>query len=365
METADIGVRITLSGAAALITLDRPKALNALDRAMRACLAEGFPRFARDPQVYCAVAISASAKAFCAGGDVRELIALWRQDRAAARAALAAEYRLNWQLECFSKPTISLIDAMVMGSGVGITAFGTHRVAGEGYRFAMPETMIGLFPDVGVTHILARLPDEVGTYLALTGRTIGRADAFALGLVTHTIPAAAFPEIIARLSDAEPVDPELDGRHVDPGPGDLADKRALIRDAFAGASVEAIVARLTSTTGILAGWAAETAADLAKRSPLSLKITLRHLREARTTTLDQTLRRDYRLACRALADHDFAEGVRALLVDKDNSPEWRPARLADVDEAMVARYFLPLPGDEPGLHELDLPTRSQMQEMRA
>lgn len=362
MNGADEGITVGMQGAAALVTLDRPRALNALNCAMRAKLAAAVPRFARDAQVYCVVIRSTSAKAFCAGGDVRESIAAWRADPVAARAAFAAEYQLNWQLECFSKPTISLIEGMVMGSGVGLSLFGTHRVAGEGYRFAMPETLIGLFPDVGVAHTLARLPDEVGLYLGLTGRTIGRAEAYALGLATHCIPAAAFGDIVERLADAQPVDPELDGRHADPGPGELADKRATIARCFSATTVEDIIARLGAETGANREWAAAVAADLAQRSPLSLKLTLRHIREARATDLRETLRRDYRLACRSLADHDFAEGVRALLVDKDNKPVWKPGRLADVTEDMVERYFAPLTGD---LAEMELPTREQMQEMRA
>lgn len=169
-------------GSVAVVTLDRPRALNALTSAMRAALAAWFPAFARDPQVYAVVLRSTSPKAFSAGSDVREVIALGRSDQEAARRAFREEYALNWQIECFSKPTVALIDGMVMGGGVGISLYGTHRVAGEGYRFAMPETMIGLFPDVGVCHAFARMPGHMGTYLGLTGRTIGRADAYALGL---------------------------------------------------------------------------------------------------------------------------------------------------------------------------------------
>ena len=160
----------SIEGAAGTVTLNRPRALNALTAAMRAKIATAFAAWARDPQVYATAIVSTSDRAFCAGGDVREMVA-WGKDRPEeARRALAAEYALNWQLDCFTKPTVSLIDGVVMGSGVGITLFGTHRVAGERYRFAMPETRIGLFPDDGVSWAFARMPDHIGMYLALTGR---------------------------------------------------------------------------------------------------------------------------------------------------------------------------------------------------
>src|SRR6185312_15309110 len=160
-----------------------------------------------------------------------------RRDAGEARRLLAAEYSLNWLLECFTKPTVSLIDGVVMGSGVGISLYGTHRVATERYRFAMPETAIGLFPDVGACWAFARMPDAIGMYLALTGRAIGRADAYRLGLVTHCISAASFGEIRAALEDADPVDPVLDTRHTDPGPGELDAMRTAIAWCFSAGSV--------------------------------------------------------------------------------------------------------------------------------
>lgn len=359
-EPATADIAIERQGALARIVLKRTRALNALDTAMRAVIAGAIPVLARDPGLYAVAIRSMSAKAFSAGGDVRELIAWHRQEPARARAAFADEYRLNWTLECFSKPTVSLIDGMVMGSGVGISIYNTHCVAGPGYRFAMPETMIGLFPDVGVAHRLARLPGEFGTYLGLTGRTIERADAYALGLVTHCIAAERFDAIEAALADAQPVDPLLDDLHQEPGAAPLLSHAQLIDECFAADRVEEIVSRLEAVAGNEHDFAKGIVADLAKRSPTSLKITLRHLREARGMDLRQVLAADYRLACRSLEDHDFAEGVRAALVDKDNQPVWRPPTLADVSDAAVAAYFAPLPAGE----ELELPTRTQMQVAR-
>lgn len=353
-------LKVEMRGATAVITIDRPKALNALTTAMRARMAEAFPRFARDPMLYAVIIRSASPKAFSAGGDVREITHWGRTDIELARKSFRDEYALNWALECFSKPTISLIDGMVMGSGVGISSFGTHRVAGEGYRFAMPETQIGLFPDVGACHVLARLPDEIGMYLALTGRSIGRADAFALGLATHCIPVAAFEDIAGEIADVQPVDPVLDSRHQDPGPGEIEPYRATIARCFAAETVEAILWRLGTVEGATREWAEAVAAELRKRAPLSLKVTHRHVREARARDLRQTLQIDYRLACRFLAGHDFYEGVRAQLVDKDGAPRWRPDRIEDVTEAMIEDYFAPM-----GAAELVLPTRQEMQQARS
>jgi enoyl-CoA hydratase len=306
--------------------------------------------------IYAVVIQSASDRAFCAGGDVRELVRWGRDDKQRARKAFADEYTLDWLHECFSKPTVSLIDGAVMGSGVGITAYGTHRVAGERYTFAMPECAIGLFPDVGGAHALARMPDAVGMYLGLTGRTIGAADAYALGLLTHCIPAARFDEIKAALIDTWPVDTLLDERHVDPGPGELVPFRDIIARCFSADSVEEILARLQEAGG---DWAQDVVNDLNARSPISLKITHRHIRDAAALDLRQTLMIDYRLACRFLDGHDFHEGVRAVLIDKDGKPHWNPARLRDISQAMVDDYFAPMGGDE-----LVLPTRKEMQAAR-
>lgn len=359
LTTAGSGVAVTREGALGLITLARPHVLNVLNSEMKADLAAAFPGFARNPEIYAVVLQSASEKAFCAGGDVRECVTAARDDMARARAAFAREYELVWLIDCFSKPLVSLINGIVMGSGVGVTAFGTHRIGGERYRFAMPETAIGLFPDVGVAYLLARMPHEIGIYLGLTGRPIFRADAFRLGLLTHCIPESEYSGIKAALSEAWPVDPVLDERHQEPGPGELEPLAEVIAHCFAAETVEGIVSRLRAVTGANRDWAQSVVADLEKRAPLSLKVTLRHIRQARQLDLRETLIVDYRLACRFLEDWDFQEGVRAVLIDKDHAPRWQPADLGSVTEEMVERYFSKL---EEG--ELHLPTRSEMQAAR-
>ncbi len=353
---AEADIRIRREGAAGIVTLNRPRALNALTEAMRSAMAKAFPAWSRDPEVYAVLVDSSSDRAFCAGGDVREMAEWGRTRKDDARRSLAAEYALNWMLECFTKPTIALIDGVVMGGGVGISLYGTHRVAGEGYRFAMPETGIGLFPDDGLCWTFARMPDEIGMYLALTGRVIGRADAFRLGLVTHCVPAASFPDIRAAICDADPVDPVLDDRHQDQGPGELEALAPAIARCFSADTVEATMARLGAERGAARPWAEEVRQELSRRSPLSLKVTHRAVRAARALDLRTTLMQDYRLVCRFLEGHDFFEGVRANLVDRDQAPRWRPERLEDVTEAMIDGYFAP-----PSVDEFVLATRADMQ----
>lgn len=353
---------ILREGAAATIILDRPKARNAISEAMRTAVAEAIPKLARDPGVYAVVIRSAVPQVFSAGGDLVELSQAARERPEDARRLLAHDYALSWLLECFSKPTVSLVDGLVMGSGAGLILYGTHRVAGEQYGFAMPETGVGFFPDVGLASVFARMPGHIGLYLGLTGRRIGRADAYQLGLVTHCIPAARFGEIEAGLSAADPVDPLLDDRHEDPGPGEIEPHRETLDRCFGGESVEEILERLDETArrgGVAGAWCADVLAELGQRSPTALKVTFRHIREAAFRDLRQTLMLDYRLGCRFIETHDFREGVRALLVDKDRQPRWSPRHAADVTEAMVDRFFAFQPG-----RELVLSTRQEMQAAR-
>lgn len=352
------GIRTVKTGAMGVVTLDRPGALNALSVDMKDAMARFLPELARDPQIYGLVINSTSERMFSAGGDVRELARLMREAPAEGRALLAAEYRLIWLIECFSKPTVALINGAVIGAGAGITINATHRVAGEGYSFAMPETMIGFFPDDGLAYSFARMPDGIGEYLGLTGRTIGRADAFRLGLVTHCVPRERFGEVEALFAQAEPIDPVLDARHADPGSGELERYREVIAHCFSAATVQEIVARLEASREEQ-DWCRGVATDLRKRSPLALAVTLRHIREAAALDIRLTLTMDYRIGCRLAATPDFAEGVRALLVDKTKDAKWRPAQIEGVVAGQVERCFAMMPGEE-----LVLPTRQEMQASR-
>ena len=353
-ERADI--EVTAEGAAGIVMLKRPGAGHRLTPAMRAAIAAAVPLWARNPEIYAFIIGAETSEAFCSGRDHCEL-AQWVASPSTALAALAEDYALVWALECFTKPTISLIDGPVMGSGVGISLYGTHRVAAEGYAFAMPATHIGFIPDHGVASVLARMPDEIGVYLALTGRSIGRADAYRLGLATHSIPRRRLGEVRAAISAAEPVDQVLDGLHEDPGEGELDALAPAIARSFGAASVEGILARLGEERGAARDWAREVALKLERHAPSALKITLAHVRRARHWDLRATLIHDFRLAARCLEGHDFTAGVEALAT---GSPvRWRPARLEEVSDQAVAAHFAARPGGE-----LALASRAEMQAFR-
>ena len=357
-------VKISSLEAVRVVTLNRPRAHNALDAAMTGVLLAAVPQIARDPNAYAIVLRAARTGPFCVGGDVREMARLAITDPDIAARALAAEYELVWMLECFSKPVISLIDGAVMGAGAGITTVNTHRVAGANYAFSMPEVRIGFFPDDGISAVLARMPDCIGIYLGLTGRAIGRDDAFALGLVTHCIDATEFGKIEQCLGNADPVDPLLDDLHQPVGPGELPARRALIADCFSATSVQVILARLAEVREgapleVERQWAANVLSDLALASPCALKIALRHIRDASALDLRQTLMLDCRIGRRLIGAHDFQEGVRARLVDRDRAPQWRWPTCEDVSAPYIDSLFKASIGGE-----LILPTRVEMQSAR-
>jgi enoyl-CoA hydratase len=357
--TEEPKIEVLRSGALQKFTLNRPHVLNAFDDEMCTIISSEIPRVARNADVYIGAILSSSPRAFCAGGDVLKLTSEAKRDIESAKTYLRNEYSLNWLLECFSKPVVSFINGACMGSGAGLTAYNTHRIAGENYKWAMPETKIGLFPDVGIAKVLARLPWPIGLYLGLTGRAIGRADAQWLKLATHCIPSAHFPEILTKLADAEPVDPMLDGLNEIQEAGPLQKEAGPIQDHFSRDTLAEIFGSLTAAEAAGSEWAKTAVADLRKCSPLSLAITDRHIRSARSLDIRETLIQDYRLAVRCLGDHDFAEGVRAALRDKDGRPIWRPARFEEISSELVDSYFTSL-----GEQELDLPARTEMQAAR-
>ncbi len=340
-------------------TLARPGVLNAFDDEMCRTLSTAIPRVARNPDVYIVALLSSSPRAFCAGGDVLALSAAAKSDIEVAKTNLRNEYGLNWLLECFSKPTVSFVNGLCMGSGAGLTAFNTHRVAGENFKWAMPETKIGLFPDVGVARVLAKMPWPVGLYLGLTGRSIGREDAQWLRLVTHCISSSHFAGILAKLKEAEPVDPILDGLNEIQQPGELQKEKGHIAEHFSEPTLEGIFRSLERADSKGSDWAKQTLAGLRKCSPISLAITLRHIQAALRFDIRETLIEDYRLAVRCIENSDFHEGVRALLRDKDNKPAWHPDRYDNIAPDVIDSYFAPLPGGE-----LELPSRTEMQAAR-
>lgn len=347
ISTNDDLVLIREEGRAGLITLNNPKMLNALTHDMLKPLHAAYVKWASTPRIYAVVLDAIPGRSFCCGGDIRSTAQMIKANLAGAEQFFRDEYQHNWALECFTKPHASLINGIVMGGGVGLSYYGTHRVAGENILFAMPETKIGFFTDIGGAYFLPRFPGETGMYLALTGASIGRADAYYTGFATHCIDSSQFDVIRTALIDGDPIDPVLDGLHQDPGKAELERLRPVIDRIFSADGVEAILSRLDAESGKNADWAAETAASLRERCPLSLKVTYRALREGRKMeSLKEDLQMEFRVTCRFLRGESLAEGLRAMLIDKDNKPVWQPAELSDVTDEMVDAFFAPLDGQE-------------------
>ncbi|MDJ1156940.1 enoyl-CoA hydratase/isomerase family protein [Chelatococcus sp. SYSU_G07232] len=338
-------------GEAGVILLDRPRALNALTLGMVRAMRQALDAWEKDPLVTRVVIMGAGEKAFCAGGDIRKLHDLGKAGHLdEARAFWGEEYQLNTRIKRYSKPFIALVDGICMGGGVGVSLHGSHRVAGDRFLFAMPEVGIGFFPDVGATYALPRLPGETGTYLALTGERLGAADALALGIVTHVVPSAAFPAVLDALVAGEPVDAALAAHASVPEPGPLAAERPIIDSCFAAGSVAGVLAKLDEAAAGGAAFAARVAATMRSKSPTSMAIALEQVRRGKTMDFEEAMRTEYRIVCRIAEGHDFYEGVRAVIVDKDQAPKWRPARVEDVTSEAIAAYFAPL-----GPDELELP----------
>jgi enoyl-CoA hydratase len=337
-------------GAAGLITLNRPQALNAVTHAMVLALRAQLDAWGGDPAITRVVIMAAGERAFSAGGDIRALYDLGKAGRHdEALQFWRDEYPLNAAIKNFRKPYVALIDGIVMGGGVGVSVHGSHRVAGNRYTFAMPEVGIGFFPDVGATWFLPRMPGELGTYCALTGERFGIADAVGGGIVTHRIPSARFGALLDGLAGTVSVDALLSAFSEAPGEGPIMARRSAIDRLFAGGRVEDILAALdgeASSKGADAEWAGKTAAVLRAKSPLSLKLALAQVRRGKEWDFAACMRAEFRIVSRIIHGHDFYEGVRAVIVDKDNKPRWQPATLTEVSDAEVERHFAPLGADE-------------------
>lgn len=326
------------------VTLNRPQAMNALTLGMIRAFDPQLCAWATDDAVQAVLIEGAGDRAFCAGGDIRALYDGGRTPGSSlCRDFYREEYILNRRIKRFSKPYVALLDGIVMGGGVGLSVHGSHRVASDRTLFAMPETGIGLFPDVGGTYFLPRCPGEVGMYLALTGARLKAADLMYTGIATHFIADAHLDAARAALATcaggAAAIEAVLTRFAGDPGPPPLAAHRAAIDRCFAAGSVVEIMAALEAEGS---EWAAATAKMMATKSPLSQKVTYRQIRDGAGLDFDAAMVLEYRLACRFMEDHDFFEGVRAIIIDKDNAPHWRPPSLADVNEAAVDAYFAPL-----------------------
>ena len=325
-------------GAAGIVTLNRPKALNAVTHEMVRALHRQLDAWADDAAVTRVIVTAAGVRAFSAGGDIRALYDLGRAGKQEeALTFFREEYTLNTAIKRYRKPYVALIDGIVMGGGFGVSVHGSHRVAGDRFAFAMPEVGIGFFPDVGGTWVLPRMPDQVGTWVALTGDRLKTADAVAAGIATHHVRSDRFADLTDALCGNVSVDATLAAFAEPAAEGPVAGKRAAIRQLFAGDSVEDILRALDA-----AGEWAATAATIRTKSPTSLKLALAQVRRGRDWSFEQCMRAEFRIVSRIVYGHDFYEGVRAVIVDKDNAPCWQPAMLVDVTDAEVERHFAPL-----------------------
>jgi enoyl-CoA hydratase len=320
-----------------VITLNRPKAVNALNAGMVEAMLQQLTAWADDDAVATVLVRGAGDRGLCAGGDI---VAIY-QDMLAGGGATAdfwaTEYRLNALISRYPKPYVAFMDGLVLGGGVGISAHGSVRVVTERTRTGMPETTIGFVPDVGGTLLLFRAPGECGTHAALTGAHLSGADALFLGLADHFVPSESLPALAEALESSTAA--AAVGRFVQEPPASaLAQQRAWIDSAYTADDVEAILRRLRAA----GGEAADAAATIEAKSPTAVKLTLASLRRVRGLSLEEALAQEYRVGLRSLKGTDFREGIRAQVVDKDRNPQWKPASLAEVTPADVERYFAPL-----------------------
>jgi enoyl-CoA hydratase len=317
------------------IVLNRPQTLNALDLPMIRACAEALETWRDDPHVHAVVIEGAGDRAFCAGGDVRAL----RQyeldgEHHKAETFFGEEYQLNLMIATYPKPYIALIDGICMGGGIGVSVHAPYRVATERAAFAMPETAIGFFPDIGATYFLPRLPGQLGTYLGLTGVRMQGADAVHAGLATHFVPRADLPALSRALAEDGPT---ALGTHAGPpGAFSLVAQRAAIDHCFGADSMAENVRRLEATGD---AWATQTLMTLRTVSPSALCWTLEALRRGANLTLPQCQAAELALTRTTMRHPDFAEGVRAMVVDKDRKPGWQPSRIEDVDPAVITGMF--------------------------
>ncbi|MDT9597409.1 enoyl-CoA hydratase/isomerase family protein [Sphingosinicella rhizophila] len=334
-----------IEGRAGRIRLDRPKAIHALTKGMCTAMIAALLEWRMDDSVELVLLDHAQGRGFCAGGDVVMIARSGAGDGSEARAFFHEEYRLNHLLFTYAKPTIAFMDGITMGGGVGISQPCRFRIATENTRFAMPETTIGLFPDVGGGWYLSRLPGRVGQFLALTGARLDGAECLHLGLATHYIPSDALEGLKKRLaSEPDRIEALLAEAAIEPPEARIAGHRAQIDRLFAADDFELILEALGQDES---DWARKELTTLRAKSPQSCKVSLRLLRDgARMQDFADEMRQEYAVAAHIVQRHDFVEGVRALLIDKDNQPRWNPASPEAVSEHLIDTIFAPMPQGE-------------------
>ncbi|KAH8489793.1 hypothetical protein H0E87_025133 [Populus deltoides] len=348
------------------LILNRPKQLNALSHQMVSRLLELFLAYEKDPNVKLLL-LKGSGRAFCAGGDVAAVVRDIREaDWKSGADFFCKEFTLNYIMATYTKPQVSILDGIVMGGGAGASMHGRFRVATENSVFAMPETALGLFPDVGASYYLSRLPGFFGEYVGLTGARLDGAEMLLCGLATHLVPSAKLPLLEEALVNLDSCDPARISAIIDEYSerpylkGKSAYHRLDVIDkCFSLRTVEAILSALEKeAVNITEDWFSAAIQSLKKASPTSLKISLKSIREGRLQGVGQCLVREYRMVCHVMQgklSKDFFEGCRAILLDKDKNPKWEPSQLDLISDAVVEEYFSKVDDEE--WEELKLPAR--------
>lgn len=340
--TENEDVLVSVRNGVGILTLNRPKAINSLNDAMVAGISEALHAWADDDAVHTVLLTGAGERGLCAGGDVVALYHSAKADDGAAQRFWYDEYLLNAYIGRYPKPYVAVMDGIVMGGGVGVASHGNIRVATDTTKMAMPEVGIGFIPDVGGTYLLSRAPGALGLHAALTGAPFSGADAIAMGFADHYVPHDQVAEFTASVV-SDGVEKALAAYAVAPPAAPLAEQRGWIDECYAGDTVADILAALSGHEE----QAAQDAAKLiATRSPIALSVTLEAVRRAaKLETLEDVLTEEYRTSCASVKSHDFVEGIRAQLVDKDRNPQWSPASIAAVTPADVEAYFVPADPD--------------------
>jgi len=330
-------------GAIGIITLNRPTVLNSLNHQMIVDMFQQLTTWKDDGAIKAVVITGSGERAFCAGGDLRFTYELHQQQSENITAFFKDEYRLNSLIYHFPKPYIAFLNGITMGGGVGVSIHGSHRIASERLMFAMPETSIGLFPDVGGTYFLPRLPHHLGFYLGLTGARIHADDCVAFTIAQHKMLSSSFNDMINLLADTSlkqdantKTTRVIEQFTVDHHPSSLFADMPLIEEYFSEKTIEDMMAKLKQASHPLLKNAYDT---LLKKSPTSLKVTLAALLKGATLSFDECMTQEYRLVTSFLYHDDFFEGIRAVIIDKDQKPQWKPAHLDDVTEEMVTSYL--------------------------
>lgn len=336
-------IRFERAGCAGIVTLTRPKALNAVTHGMVLALERALDSWSADDAVSVAI-IRSEGRAFSAGGDIVDIYKAGKAGKAPTRF-FADEYRLNARIAAWPKPYVALIDGIAMGGGVGVSYHGSHRVVTENASFAMPEVGIGFFPDVGGSYLLSRLKGGFGLYLALTGARLRWGDQLRCGLATHAVRAGRLDDLTAAIASGETPDAALKAVCETPAPETDEARVFSIAKHFSLGSLEGVLASLEAAAPD-DPFAADTLAAIRTKSPTSLRLAFAQVTAGSALDMDECMRMEFRILNRILAGPDFYEGIRAAVIDKDNAPVWQPARLEDVEAAAVDRFFAPLPGGE-------------------